>query len=86
MIERGAPMCCSRRIERPQPACTSLPLLHLPKLPRHRRIPTCQLLDRHVLRLIVREAQIVVGAQQGFLSFLQVVDGFVDLFNGGLTR
>lgn len=48
----------------------------------HRRIAPCQLLDRHVLRLVVGKAQVPVGAQQGILDFVQVVDGLVDLING----
>ncbi len=42
---------------------STLTRLHLRELPRHRRIPARQSLDRHVLRLVVGEAQVAVGAE-----------------------
>lgn len=48
----------------------------------HRRVAPRQLLDRHVLRLVVGKAQVPVSAQQCVLGFLQVVDGLVDLIDG----
>jgi hypothetical protein len=42
------------------------------------------LLDRHVLRLVVGQPQVAVGAQQRLLGLLQVVDRLVDLVDRGL--
>lgn len=44
-----------------------------------------QLFDRHLLRLVVRQAQVAVSALQRFFRFLQVVDGR-DLVDGGLEN
>ena len=62
----------------------SLGLLNIRKFRSHRWIATRQPLDRNVLRLVVSEAQVAVGAEQGLLGLLQVIDGFIDLLNGGL--
>jgi hypothetical protein len=47
--------------------------LKLRKLRRHRRIAPGQLLDRHILGLIVREAQIAVRTDQRILLKIQNV-------------
>lgn len=60
----------------------SLLFLQLSKLGRHRRVASGQLLDRDLLCLVVRKAQVSIGAEQGFLCFYQVVDGLVDLVDG----
>lgn len=57
----------------------------LRKLRCHRWIAPGQLLDRHVLRLIVREAQVAVRANQRILGLLQMIDRLVDLGNRRLV-
>lgn len=44
--------------------------LQIGELTRHRRVLPRQLLDRHVLRLVVRKAQVAICALEGFLRFL----------------
>ena len=56
-------------------------IIELGELGYHRRVAPCQLLDRHVLRLIVCKAQVSVCATQCVFDFLQVVDGFIDLID-----
>jgi hypothetical protein len=56
----------------------------LRKLRRHRRVAPGQLCDRDLLRLVVCEAQVAIGAQQRIPGFLQVLDRFVDLVDGRL--
>lgn len=54
-------------------------ILELGKLGLHCRVAPSQLLDRHVLRFVVRKTKVPIGAEQGILCFLQVVDRLVDL-------
>ena len=56
-------------------------ILEIGKLGRHCRVTPSKLLDRHVLRLVVRQTKVSISAKQGLLRLLQVVDRFVDLFN-----
>jgi hypothetical protein len=58
--------------------------LQLGELGRHGRVAARELLDRHVLRLVVGQPQVAVGAQQRLLGLLQVVDRLVDLVDRGL--
>jgi hypothetical protein len=43
-----------------------------------------QFLDGYILCLVVRKAKISVRTYQGISHFLQVIDRFVDFFNGDL--
>ena len=54
------------------------------KFCRHRRVTLGQLLDRDILGLVIGQAQIAVGAEQGVFGLLQMIDRFVDLGDGGL--
>ena len=51
----------------------------LGELCRHRRVASSQLLDCHVLRLVVRKTKVPIGAKQGLLRLLQVINRLVDL-------
>ena len=51
---------------------------------RHGRVATRQFLDGHVLRLVIGQSQIPIGAQQGFLGLLQMVYGLVDFIDSRL--
>ena len=42
------------------------------------------LFDGDVLSFIVGEAEVAVGADEGVLGLLEVVDGFVNFVDGGL--
>ena len=53
----------------------------LSELGIHGRVTPSQLLDRHVLRLVVRKTKVPIGAEQCFLRLLQVVDRLVDLID-----
>ena len=55
-----------------------------PQLRGHGRIAPGQLLDRHILGLVVREAQVAVRADQRILRLLQMIDGLIDLSDGRL--
>ena len=54
------------------------------ELHQHGRVAPVQLFAHHLLRLAAREAQEVMGTEQGFFDCLQMVDGCIDLFNGCL--
>jgi len=56
-------------------------ILDLGELGCHCRIAPSELLERHILRLVVRKTKIPIGAEQGFLRLLQVVDRLVDLLD-----
>ncbi len=43
-----------------------------------------QFLDGYILCLVVRKAKISVRTQQRISRFLQLIDGLVDFFDGGL--
>jgi len=51
------------------------------KFGRHRWVATSQSLDRHLLRLVVRKTKVPIGAEEGLLRLLQMVDRLVDLIN-----
>ena len=53
----------------------------LSELGIHGRVTPSQLLDRHVLRLVVRKTEVPIGAEQGLLRLLQMVDRLVDLID-----
>ena len=56
-------------------------IVELGKLGCHRRVAPRQLLDRYILRHIVRKTQVPICAKQCVLGFLQVVDRFIDLID-----
>ena len=69
----------------------SIPRLHaliaLPKgfeLCSHRWVSPGEFFDRYILRFIVGKSEVPIGAQKRFFGFLQMVDRFIDLINGGL--
>ena len=47
----------------------------------HRGIASCQLLDGEGFGLVVRKAEVVLAADQGFFDFIQVLYGLVDLID-----
>lgn len=48
---------------------------------RHNWIGAGQLLDRHILGLLVREAEVAVRTDQRILCFLEMIDGLINLGN-----
>ena len=50
----------------------------------HRFVALGELLDGEGVGLVVRQAEVVFGADQGVLDLLQVRDGLVDFVDGGL--
>ena len=69
---------------RSHPASEWPSFLQLFEFGRHRRVAPGQLLDGHVLRLVIGEAKIPVGAEQRILRLLQMVDRFVDFVDRAL--
>lgn len=49
-------------------------ILEFGEFGRHRRVAPGQLLDRHILSLVVRKTKVSIRAEQGILGLLQVVD------------
>ena len=56
----------------------------LGELLRHRLVALGELLDGKGIGLVVRQAEVVFGADQGVLDLLKVRDGLVDFVDGGL--
>ena len=50
----------------------------------HRFVALGEFLDGEGIGLVVRQAEVVFGADQGVLDLLQVRDGLVDFVDGGL--
>ena len=68
-----------RARERIHPASEGSRFLEFGELGCHRRIGPSQLLDRYVLRLVVRQTKVAICAYQGILCLLQMIDRLVDL-------
>ena len=53
------------------------------ELRRHRWIPLGEFLNREILGFVVGKPEIVLRAQEGIFCLLKVIDGLVNLIDGG---
>ena len=51
------------------------------KLGCHRGVTSGELLDRHILRLVVGQAKVSVRVEEGILGFLQIGYGLINCFD-----
>jgi len=81
--DKGTPQSCDFPRLAGSPIFAGLHL-KLCKLGRHGRVAARQLLDRHILGLVVRQTEVVIRTNEFGLRLLETLDSLVDLGDGVL--